>query len=106
MCGSDWVVIWRVVREFFNLAPHRFSVPMKVADLADYIGPVLWPRCAVLPSVNIYRAAASLHARTKCRFYDSRIVAAALACEASILYTEDIQDGRLIGSLKIQSPFH
>jgi predicted nucleic acid-binding protein len=39
-------------------------------------------------------------------FYDSLIVAAALSCDASVLFTEDLQDGQIIEShLKIENPF-
>jgi len=38
--------------------------------------------------------------------YDSLIVSAALQCECSILFTEDMQDGQMIeGRLLIKNPF-
>jgi predicted nucleic acid-binding protein len=44
--------------------------------------------------------------RYKLSFYDSLIIAAALECECSILYTEDMQDTQIIeGKLKIVNPF-
>ncbi|MEI8039418.1 MAG: PIN domain-containing protein [Verrucomicrobiota bacterium] len=105
MAGHDWVVSWQVVQEFSNLALHRFAVAMKPEDLADYLEWVLWPRCVVLPSLNLYRAAATLHGQTQYRFYDSLVVAAALASGAALLLTEDLQHGRAIGSLTIENPF-
>ena len=39
-------------------------------------------------------------------FYDSLIISAALECDCSILYSEDMQDGLVIKkSLKIVNPF-
>ncbi|MFN7116695.1 MAG: PIN domain-containing protein [Saprospiraceae bacterium] len=39
-------------------------------------------------------------------FYDSLIIAAALACQCQILYSEDMQDGQVIeGTLTVQNPF-
>ena len=39
-------------------------------------------------------------------FYDSQIVAAALAASAQTLYSEDMHDGQVIdGSLHVRSPF-
>ncbi len=39
-------------------------------------------------------------------FYDSLIIAAALACNSKVLYTEDMQDGQIIEkTLKIVNPF-
>ena len=44
--------------------------------------------------------------RYKLSFYDSLIIAAALECECSILYSEDMQDTQTIeGKLKIVNPF-
>lgn len=38
-------------------------------------------------------------------FYDSLIIAAALACNSKVLYTEDMQDGQIIEkTLKIVNP--
>ena len=105
MDGREWGVSWQVVQEFANLALHRFAVPMKPADVADYLDLVLWPRCSVLPSLNLYRTAAMLHAQTQYRYYDCLIVAAALASGAAVLWSEDLQHGRTVGSLRIENPF-
>lgn len=38
--------------------------------------------------------------------YDSQIIAAALACDCAVLYSEDMQHGQLIdGTLTIVNPF-
>jgi predicted nucleic acid-binding protein len=103
--GTDWLVSWQVVQEFANLARHRFAVPMKPADLADYLGLVLWPRCRILPSMEIYRAALEIHTKTQYRIYDSLIVASAIVSGAKQLYSEDLQAGRVIGGVEIVNPF-
>ena len=105
MDECDWVVSWQVVQEFANVALHRFAVPMKPVDLADYLELVLWPRCEVFPSLMLYQTAATLHAKTQYRYYDSLMVAAALSSGATVLYTEDLQNRRMIDSLKIENPF-
>jgi predicted nucleic acid-binding protein len=46
-----------------------------------------------------------IHKETQYRFYDSRIVAAALESKAPILYSEDLQHDRRIGPLHIINPF-
>lgn len=44
--------------------------------------------------------------RYRYAFYDSQIIAAALAAGAQTLYSEDLQDGQVIdGALSIRSPF-
>ena len=66
---------------------------------------VLWPRCVGLPSIGLYRNSATLREQTQYRFYDSLIVAAAMAGEVAKLYTKDLQSDRIIGNLKITNPF-
>ncbi len=39
------------------------------------------------------------------RFFDSLIVASAVQAGASILYSEDLQAGRIFGNTKIVNPF-
>jgi predicted nucleic acid-binding protein len=101
----DWVVSWQVVQEFCAVALHRFKVPMATADLRDYLDVVLLPRCQVMPTAELYRQALTVQANTGYRFYDSLIVAGALAAGTGRLYSEDLQHGRRIGDLVIENPF-
>ena len=103
--NTDWIVSWQVVQEFSHVALHRFKVPLKPQDLADYVELVLWPRCVVLPSPALYRKAFEIHQTTQYRLYDSLIVAGALASGAKVLYTEDLQDGRDVQGLILRNPF-
>jgi predicted nucleic acid-binding protein len=43
--------------------------------------------------------------RYKYGIYDSLVIAAALEGGCSVLYSEDMQHGQSIGSLKIRNPF-
>ena len=52
------------------------------------------------------RHASELRARHQFAFWDSLIVAAALASQCEILYSEDMHDGLLVGGhLQIRNPF-
>ena len=99
------VVSWQVVQEFSNVALHRFATPMKPDDLAQFLQLVLWPRCLIFPSSILYESALSIHQLTQYRFYDCLIVASALAAGVPTLYSEDLQEGRKIGPLRICNPF-
>jgi predicted nucleic acid-binding protein len=105
VAGRNWFVSWQVVQEFSSVALHRFKEPLKPADLADYIEWRLWPECRVLPSQTILKHAASIHERFGFRYYDSLIIASALAGGAQKLLSEDLQNGQRIGSLEIVNPF-
>lgn len=105
LAGSRWFVSWQVVQEFSSVALHRFKVPLRPRDLSDYISLKLWPRCRILPSEVILTKAISIHARYGFRYYDSLIVASAMAGGAKTLLSEDLQHGQSIDSLTIQNPF-
>ena len=103
--SSGWWVSWQVVQEFAHVALHRFSVPLKEKDLADYLEVALWPRCRAFPSPEIYRQALRLQGNTGHRFYDCLILASAMACGVKTLLSEDFQEGRSYGPLKVMNPF-
>ena len=103
--SKGWFVSWQVVQEFSSVALHRFAVPMKSHDLADYISLKLWPRCSILPSDTIFSQAIAIHERYGFRYYDSLIISSALVGGATQLLSEDLQSGQKIGSLNIINPF-
>ena len=101
----DWAISWQVVQEFSSVALHRFSEPVSPKFLENFIELVLWPKCRVMPSQNLYATAISLHGKTQYRFYDALIVVAAIESGAPTLWTEDLQAGRRVDGLKIENPF-
>lgn len=105
MAGRDWLVSWQVIQEFCSVALHRFEVPLRSEDLRDYVDLKLWPSCRVLPSRQILLKALEVQRSCGFRFYDSLIVASALAGEARTLLSEDFQHGQQIGPLRIINPF-
>ena len=105
MAGTEWIVSWQVIQEFSSVALHRFKVPFKPGDLRDYVALKLWPRCRVFPSETVFMKAIEIHGRLGFRYYDSLVIASALAGEARRLLSEDMQDGQKIGPLQIENPF-
>ena len=103
--SPGWWISWQVVQEFAHVALHRFAVPLKVKDLKDYLEVALLPRCRVYPSPEIYRQALRYQGETGHRFYDCLILASALASGARTILSEDLQDGRSYGPVKVRNPF-
>jgi predicted nucleic acid-binding protein len=66
---------------------------------------VLEPLCEVFSSMKLYRDTLELIGDFRYSFYDSLIIASALHANCKILYTEDLQHGQKIKSLKILNPF-
>lgn len=67
----------------------------------------LYPRCTVVEfNLNIFESASDIRSRYNFSFWDGLIIACALSAKASILYSEDMQDGLVVaGQLEIVNPF-
>ncbi|MBI3154384.1 MAG: hypothetical protein HYZ20_03150 [Burkholderiales bacterium] len=63
------------------------------------------PLMQVGASAELYRRALGVRARWRYGFYDSLVIAAALAAGCSRLLSEDLQHGQRIESLTIVDPF-
>jgi len=98
-------VSYQVVQEFFNVALRRFANPMAVADAEQYLATVFRPLLTVHSSQAIYGAALRLYGKYRLSWYDTLIVAAALEGQCQTLYSEDLQHGLKIDSLRIENPF-
>jgi predicted nucleic acid-binding protein len=102
--GRGGVVSVQVLNEFVHVARHKLHHDWPQIELA-----LLQFRAAldeVVPLTPITHGSAVALARDHLlSFYDALIVAAALEAGCDTLYTEDMQDGRTFGSLRIQNPF-
>jgi predicted nucleic acid-binding protein len=56
-------------------------------------------------SIETHEAGLEIAIRYGYSIYDALILAAALEAECDVLYTEDMQDGQVIGPLTIHNPF-
>jgi predicted nucleic acid-binding protein len=99
------IISYQVIQEFINASLQKFKIPLEVEDCKSYIDNFLAPMCEVFPSIDLFREAIDIKSETGIGFYDALIVAAAIKGSATILYTEDLNDGQQIRSLKIQNPF-
>jgi predicted nucleic acid-binding protein len=103
--SASGVISSQVAQEFLNVALHRFQRPLTPREGAEYLDQVLVPLCRVFPTPELLRDAVAIHAETGFHFYDSLIVAGALAAGVRTLYTEDLQTGRQLRGLRIVNPF-
>ncbi len=99
------VISTQVVQEFLDVSTTKFARPMNRNESRVYLDAVLSPLCEVFPTIALYREALDLRANLGCSFYDALIIAAALEVGCSTLYSEDLQDGQIIRSLKVVNPF-
>ena len=95
----------QVLNEFASVAHRKlkWSWPEIRDGLAGF--QILCPNPLPL-SVATHEAALAIAERDGVAFYDALIIASALEAGCSMLFTEDMQDGRLIGGrLTIRNPF-
>lgn len=99
------IISWQVVQEFLHLALHKNSLQIDSGTLVDTLHLILTPLCQVFATANLWDDALRLQRQFQYRFYDSLIIAAAVSSGVNLLYSEDLQHGQMIGSLRIENPF-
>jgi predicted nucleic acid-binding protein len=67
---------------------------------------ILRPLYRIDTTAELIESALGIKDRWRYSFYDSMIIAAALACGAKTLYSEDLQHGQRIENLTIINPFN
>jgi len=94
----------QVLSELANVLTRRFRVPVQEAK--ERVMSLAAGCEVIVVSPPIVFDALRIMERLGYGFYDSQIVAAALACDASVLYSEDLHHGQTVdGKLSIRSPF-
>ena len=88
------------------MALRRFAQPMTTSEAEQYLATTFRPLLAVHSSLALYTEALQLAQRFKLSWFDSLIVAAAIASNCDVLYSEDLQDGQEFGDLRVVNPFH
>jgi predicted nucleic acid-binding protein len=98
-------ISWQVAQEWLNVALRKAAVPLNTEQARACLEAVLLPLLTVMPSPALYHRALDLQARWRFGFYDSLIVAGALAAGCKRLLSEDLQHGQRIETLTVYNPF-
>jgi predicted nucleic acid-binding protein len=98
-------ISFQVVQECLNTALRKAEVALELDAARSYLDVVLIPLLQVPASAALYHRALDVRARWRFSFYDSLIVAAALAAGCSRLLSEDLQHGQRIEAMTIHNPF-
>ncbi len=105
MASGTACISFQVVQECLNTAIRKAATPLSENEMRAYLDQVLAPLLKVQPSIELYHASLDIRSRYRLGYYDSLIVAAALAVGCERLYTEDMQHGQRIHGLTIYNPF-
>ncbi len=103
--SGNGLISWQVMQEFLNVSTGKFQVPLKPEDANVYLQKVLHPLCHVFPDLDVYGAALDILKKTNYSFYDALIIAGALRGGCVILYSEDLNPGQQVDSVKVVNPF-
>ena len=102
--NKSGTVSTQVLQEFYVTVTRKLSKSIPIQKARDVIQTYrAWPTYS--SSIEDIIAASELEEQHQLSFWDAMIVIAAQMSKATILITEDLQDGRQIGSLKIINPF-
>ena len=98
------LVSTQVLAEMTNVA--RKKAKMEWAEI-DAVVDMVCAFCEVKPvTFKIFSAAKHIARHHNVHIYDAQIIAAALDCDATILWSEDMQDGRQFENrLTVRNPF-
>ncbi len=101
--AGGWIST-QVLSEFSNVAQRKLHMPTQ--EIAEAVRQLAETRRVVTVQVDHVVAALELSRRYRYAYYDSLIIASALAAGATTLYAEDLHHGQTIdGTLRIVSPF-
>lgn len=98
-------ISYQVVQECLNTVLRKAEVALDAQGARAYLDAVLLPLMKVPASAVLYQRALDIQSRWRFGFYDSLIVASALAAGCTRLLTEDLQHGQRIETLLIENPF-
>jgi len=94
----------QVLQEFFVIVTRKLKEPLSIEDASKTIQFFsVYPLVQISPKLIL--KAIERHQNESFSFWDALIVEAALQVDCKILFSEDMQDERQIGRLKIINPF-
>jgi predicted nucleic acid-binding protein len=99
-CGG---ISAQVMQECVSVLHRKFAVNLSAIDL--YVNAVLRPLYRIDTTAELIESAIEIKRRFGFSLYDCLVIAAALACGAKTLYSEDLQHGQRIEHLTIVNPF-
>lgn len=99
------VISYQVVQEVLNVITTKMARPVRHDDAVQYLRSTLKPMWSVYPTDDLFTRALEIRSRYGYGFYDSLIVSAAVHSGCSTLYSEDMQHGQVVDTIRIVDPF-
>jgi len=103
LANGGWISV-QVLNEFAAVAHRKLNMSWEQIREALLAIRALCESPTPL-SIETHEAGLEIATRYGYAIYDALILAAALEADCDVLYTEDMQNGQVIGSLAIRNPF-
>ncbi len=97
------VVSTQCLQEFFNVAVKKLNLRKNEAkEYVEFFADIF---SVVQVSVPLILNAVDISVKTQFSFWDSLVLSAANESNCIIVYSEDLNDGQIVGGTKILNPF-
>lgn len=94
----------QVLQEFFVTITRKVPQPLPIDEAADLVRNFAsWKVFA--PVAADVLAAIAVHRQARINFWDAMIIQAASELGCHVLWTEDLKDGQMLRTVRIQNPF-
>jgi predicted nucleic acid-binding protein len=94
----------QILQEFYVVATRKFAPPLSRREAREIVALYgTWPLVQI--DLPLILAASETEERQKLSWWDALVIEAARRAGAARLVTEDLQDGRTIGGVRIENPF-
>jgi len=101
---ENGAVSTQVIQEFYSAVTRKIPKSLPKKGARDVVRTYqAWPMHSI--TVDDIIDASELEEKLKYSFWDSLIIVAAQRTGAELLFSEDMQDGQQIGTLRIVNPF-
>ena len=102
--GAAAVLSTQVLQEFYVSVTRKLATPLPAADAEGAVHDLAALEVVVIDVPMVKRAVVLSRAESP-SFWDALIVEAARAHGCSLLLSEDLQDGRVFGDLRVENSF-
>jgi predicted nucleic acid-binding protein len=101
---GEFVLSTQILSEFYTVVTRKLAEPIPEATAAAVVDQLSVNPIVPLDS-TLVKAAIQTSRSSQLSYWDGLIVASAAAGGCERLLTEDLNDGQLIGSVRVENPF-
>ncbi len=101
---EDFGLSAQILQEFYVIVTRKLEISLSADGALEWIEQFESFPCLPVDA-SLVKLGAELSVRFKISYWDGAIIASAEALGAETLYTEDLNDGQLYGSVRVENPF-